>query len=100
MLPNASALAAAGLTVEQLPRLDVARLQAVATAAGGDLALAGTLIWAEKPLHWNADWRLAWQGTTYRWRITSVTFDDGFRVAMAGAAQILSGHGKPKGSFK
>jgi hypothetical protein len=96
VLPSTAALAGAGLTVEQLPGAHVARLQAVASTAGGDLALVGTLVFVERSLRWRADWRLAWQGTTYRWRITSITFDDAFRQAMAGAAQILSGHGKPK----
>jgi hypothetical protein len=95
-LPSASALTVAGLTVVQLPGADFARLQAVANATGGDLALVGTLVFVEKSLRWSADWRLGWQGTTYRWRITGATFDGVFRQAMAGAAQILSGHGKPK----
>jgi len=96
VLPSTRALAIAGLTVEQLPGADFSRLQAVADATGGDVALVGTLVFVEKSLRWSADWRLAWQGTTYRWRITSTTFDDAFRQAMTGAAQILSGHGKPK----
>jgi hypothetical protein len=94
VLPSASLLA--GLDVEQLSGVDLSRLQALAEAAGGDLALVGTLVFVEKSLRWSADWRLAWQGTTVRWRITSVTFDDAFRRAMAGAAQVLSGHGRPK----
>jgi uncharacterized protein len=96
VLPSASAFAAAGLTVKQLPGVDLARLQAVANATGGDLALVGTLVFVDKLLRWSADWRLGWQGTTYRWRIANVTFDGVFRQAMADTAQILSGHGKPK----
>ncbi len=96
-LPSASTFTIAGLTFEELPSADYSRLQAGASATGGDLALVGTLVWMEKKLRWSADWRLAWRGTTYHWRITSVTFDESFRDAMAGAAQILSGHGKPKG---
>ena len=95
MLPAASALAGAGLTFAQLPAAEPARLDAAAKASGGDMALAGQLVWVERSLGWTADWRLAWQGTTYRWRIKGVSFDDAFRNAMEGAEQILSGHGKP-----
>jgi hypothetical protein len=99
-LPSAGAFAVAGLTVEQLPGADFPRVQAVANAIGAELALVGMLVFVEKSLRWSADWRLDRQGTTYRWRTTSITFDDAFRNAMAGAAQILSGHGKPKGNVK
>jgi hypothetical protein len=35
-------------------------------------------------------------GQMYRWQIRGVSFDEAFRNAMAGAAQILSGHGLPR----
>jgi hypothetical protein len=94
VLPSASALT--NLTFEQLRDAEFSRLDAVAQATGGDTTLAGQLVFMEKSLRWNARWRLAWQGTTYRWGFTRVTFDDAFRDALGGAAQILSGHGKPK----
>jgi hypothetical protein len=96
-LPSASALAAAGLDFARLPQADMARLDALARQSGGDLALAGRLVWEDRTLGWTADWRLAWQGATHRWRIAGASFDDAFRNAMEGALQILSGHGKPKG---
>ena len=34
-------------------------------------------------------------GKTYRWQVRGVSFDEAFRVAMGGAAQILSGNGQP-----
>ncbi|TIW55589.1 MAG: DUF2066 domain-containing protein, partial [Mesorhizobium sp.] len=34
-------------------------------------------------------------GKTYRWQVRGVSFDEAFRVAMRGAAQVLSGNGQP-----
>jgi uncharacterized protein len=53
------------------------------------------MLWSEEALGWVAEWRLAAAGKTYRWQIRGVSFDDAFRNAMAGAAQVLSGHGQP-----
>ena len=69
--------------------LDLPRLAAAARTIGGDLALAGNLVWNEEALGWVADWRLGEGGKIYRWQIRGVGFDDAFRNAMAGAAQIL-----------
>jgi hypothetical protein len=38
---------------------------------------------------------MAWHGATYQWQTRSISFDEGFRAALAGAAQVLSGHGRP-----
>jgi len=46
-------------------------------------------------MSWVADWRLRSADATYQWQVRSVTFDDGFRKALGGAAQILSGNGQP-----
>jgi hypothetical protein len=94
-LPDEAALAAAGLSYPTLQALDLASLDARARAFGGDLALAGDLVWSETALGWVADWRMDGQGKSYRWQIRGVSFDDAFRSAMSGAAQILSGNGGP-----
>jgi hypothetical protein len=94
-LPDQAALAAAGLSYPTLQAIDPGRLYATARAIGGDLALAGNLLWSEQALGWIADWRLGTRGKSYRWQIRGVGFDDAFRRAMSGAAQILSGHGQP-----
>jgi hypothetical protein len=94
-LPDRAALAAAGLSYSALQATDLGRLDAVARAIGGDLALAGTLVWSEQALGWIADWRMQAGDQSYRWQIRGVGFDDAFRSAMSGAAQILSGHGEP-----
>jgi hypothetical protein len=94
-LPSEAALAKAGLSYQDLPAPDLPRLDATARAIGGDLALAGNMDWNEQALGWVADWRLGSRGESYGWQIRGVGFDDAFRNAMAGAAQILSGHGRP-----
>jgi hypothetical protein len=94
-LPDQAALVKAGLSYESLSTIDLRRLDAAARTMGGDLALGGSMLWSEEALGWIADWSLGAQGKSYRWRIRGVSFDDAFRNAMAGAAQILSGHGPP-----
>ncbi|OBQ61366.1 DUF2066 domain-containing protein [Mesorhizobium erdmanii] len=74
---------------------DMARLDPLAKQAGGAQALAGNMVWSDKELGWIADWRLADNGKTYRWQVRGVSFDEAFRVAIRGAAQILSGNGQP-----
>lgn len=71
-------------------------LDASARANGGDVGLRGTMAWRDDALGWICDWMLASGGKTYRWQEKGVGFDDAFRNAMRGAAQILSGHGQPK----
>jgi hypothetical protein len=84
-----------GLGEKALSGADMARLDKLAKKAGAARALAGSIVWSEKELGWVADWRLADHGKTYRWQARGVSFDEAFRVAIRGAAQILSGHGQP-----
>ena len=44
---------------------------------------------------WIAEWRLNAAGQIYAWRVSGVSFDDAFRNALRGAAQVLSGNGQP-----
>ena len=95
-LPSQSALAAAGLNVGTLPEADAQKLDAAARSAGGAVALSGSLVWSDKALGWIANWRLGAEGRVYRWQIRGVSFDDAFRNALYGAAQVLSGNGAPQ----
>jgi uncharacterized protein len=95
-LPVQAALSEAGLSYQKLAAAESSSLAAIARTMGGDLPLIGTMVWSDEALGWIADWRLGAQGKSYRWRIRGVSFDDAFRNAMAGAAQILSGHGQPR----
>ncbi len=95
VLPDEAVVAGIGLNFETLPSANLQSLDAAAKKIGGDLALAGRMVFHEKALHWTADWRLSAPGKTFKWQDRSVTFDEAFRNAMGGAAQILSGHGQP-----
>jgi hypothetical protein len=97
-VPDTTGLAAAEATVSRLATIDPAMLDAAAKAAGGDQALVGRLLWSDPARGWIAEWRLAHESKLYRWQVRGVSFDDAFRNGMRGAAQILSGHGRPKGS--
>lgn len=96
VVPTRAALAEAGLTERTLPSAEPAQLDGVAKTAGADVALAGRLIWSDAARGWVAEWRMASARKTFAWRIRGVSFDDAFRHAMRGAAQILSGNGQPK----
>jgi hypothetical protein len=87
MLPT-EAMAGAGFP-------EAPTLPALVEAAGADVAVSGTLAWSEADLGWEADWRLEVDGAPYSWHAHRVSFDDAFRTAVGGAAQILSGHGAP-----
>jgi len=93
--PAASLLSGAGLDDKTLRNADLATLDQLAKKAGADQALAGSIVWSDKELGWIADWRLAMGGKTYAWQVRGVSFDEAFRVAMRGAAQVLSGNGPP-----
>ena len=92
VLPGQAALNEAGLTFESLAAARIRDLEKLASASGGNLPLLGRLVWSKGTLGWMAEWRLAWNGRTYHWWIRDVNFDDAFRSAMRGAAQIVSGN--------
>ena len=95
ILPTAEVLDRSGLSAEGLHAASSADLEKLASANEGDLALVGSIVWNSGMLGWKADWLLYAKGTPHEWQIQDVNFDDAFRSAMRGAAQILSGHGEP-----
>ena len=95
-LPEERALKTRGLSFETLSSAKAADLKSLAGANKDEVPLAGRLVWSKGTLGWKADWQLAWGGKTYQWTIKDVNFDDAFRSAVRGAAQILSGHGAPR----
>jgi hypothetical protein len=94
-LPDSAALVAAGITEETLPTADPELLDKLAKAAGSDYALIGSLVWSDEDLGWIANWTIASKGQSYNWEIRGVSFDDAFRNAIRGVAQVLSGNGNP-----
>lgn len=95
IVPGEDLLQRAGLTVDSLPQATPATLQALIDSSVGQRPLAGTLTWSREKLGWLSRWRLTHQGTDYQWGADGGNFDAAFRVAVGGAAKILSGNGTP-----
>lgn len=96
MLPPEDVLVDLGSSVWEAPAAYLPPLTVTARMRGSDAAIAGTLVWSDAALGWIAQWYLRANGTTHQWHVRGVSFDEAFRVAMRGSAQILSGHGRPE----
>ena len=96
VLPDAKAVAARHLTVERLDGRAPPGLEAAAHAAGGEIALSGTLVWRERLPGWVGQWHLEKGRRVSNWQVRAASFDAAFRNAVGGAMQILSGHGAPR----
>jgi hypothetical protein len=94
-LPSSAEIDAAGLTEATLAAADQATLEEIAARSGGAYALIGSLTWNAAELGWIADWKIRFEGKAYAWQIRGVSFDDAFRNAIRGTAQVLSGNGNP-----
>ena len=95
ILPDMKTLASLHNELKKSHRVENSTFEAVAQQAGGDLALLGNLRWSDAALGWIATWSLTYDGANHEWSVRGVSFDEAFRVAMRGAAQILSGNGAP-----
>lgn len=93
-LPTQAEMTKAALTTTRFLKVDIAKLNQSAKADGGT-ALTGSMVWSDEALGWVVDWQLSAEAKTYQWQVRGVGFDDAFRNGMAGAVQILSGHGQP-----
>ncbi|RUU74457.1 DUF2066 domain-containing protein [Mesorhizobium sp. M7A.F.Ca.MR.362.00.0.0] len=94
--PTAAQLSQTGLDDQALRNAEMTKLDTLAKKAGANQALSGSLVWSDKELGWIAYWQLKAGDETYRWQVRGVNFDEAFRVAIRGAAQILSGNGQPE----
>jgi hypothetical protein len=95
VLPDVAALAKSGINAVELAKVRSSTLAARAAEQGGELALVGRLEWDDQELGWATEWQMEWQGRPHRWQFRGVTFDEAFRRAIGGAAQILSNNGDP-----
>jgi hypothetical protein len=95
VLPSEAALAKAGISSAELAKQPPSTLASRAAVQGGEVALVGRLVWDDKALGWITEWRMEWQDRPHRWQLRAVTFDEAFRRAIGGAAQILSANGDP-----
>jgi uncharacterized protein len=91
-LPSTTLLGAEHVSYGRLAAMAAPRLAALAQESGGEVALAGTLVWTEAARGWTARWRLFWHDREHRWQISGVSFDDAFRNGIDRAVSILSGH--------
>ena len=96
VLPNEAALDSAGLTFDTVKTAPLGTLDAAAASLGAEVALAGAMAFSDKDLGWSVEWRMPWKGQLFRWHVKGVSYDEAFRNALRGAAQILSGHGTPE----
>ena len=96
VFPTEAELTARGWTVKTLDTVKPADADALARADGAQAAGAGRIVFNEKALGWIVNWRMAYAGKTYAWKTRGVNFDAAFRHALAGAAQVMAGRGKPK----
>ncbi|CAN7535120.1 DUF2066 domain-containing protein [Mesorhizobium amorphae] len=95
VIPNKATLAKAGLIFEEVRAISPELLGSTAASIGSRQLLAGSIVWSDKEFGWIADWRLKAGDDIYTWQVRGVSFDEAFRVAMRGAAQVLSGNGQP-----
>ncbi|QKC84351.1 DUF2066 domain-containing protein [Mesorhizobium sp. NZP2077] len=97
VIPDKATLTKGGFIFEEVRAMATSPelLGGDARTLGGRPLLFGNIQWRDKDLGWTVDWWLAIDGKTYDWQIRGVSFDEAFRVAIKGAAQILSGNGQP-----
>ena len=95
VLPSVAGLAKSGISGAELTKVPSSTLASGAAEQGGEVALVGRLVWDDAELGWATEWQMEWQGQPHRWQLRGVTFDEAFRRAIGGAAQILSGNGDP-----
>jgi uncharacterized protein len=94
--PTLAQLGARGYTPKTVVDAEPADLATIARADGGDVAVAGRMVFSEQTLGWVTSWRMVYQGKAYGWGERGVNFDQAFRNALFGAAQIVTGHGAPQ----
>ena len=96
VLPSQAAMASLDLNAAKLETTPPAKLAPVTAQQGGEAVLVGRLVWDDQQPGWATQWRMEWQGQPHQWPVRAVTFDEVFRQAIGGAAQILSGNGDPR----
>jgi hypothetical protein len=96
ILPAEADLSARGWTVKTLDAVKPTEAETLARAEGGGAAVAGHIVFNETALGWIVKWRMTYGGKTYRWATRGVNFDAAFRHALAGAAQVMAGRGRPR----
>jgi uncharacterized protein len=93
-LPSVADLQVNQINIDTAEITPADRLSRVAELSDSELPLVGDLRWSDVALGWVASWKFEANGR-YRWSVSGVNYDEGFRNAVRGAARVLSGNGKP-----
>jgi uncharacterized protein len=94
-LPSVADLQVNQINIDTAEITPADRLLRVAELSDSELPLVGDLRWSDVALGWVASWKFEANGRRYRWSVSGVNYDEGFRNAVRGAARVLSGNGKP-----
>jgi hypothetical protein len=93
VLPAVAGLAKSGIGDAELTKVPFSTLASRAAEEGGEVTLVGRLVWNDQQFGRASERQMEWQGRPHRWQFCGVTFDEAFRRAIGGAAQILSDNG-------
>jgi uncharacterized protein len=94
-LPRIATLQSERIDLDTAAAIPADRLLGIAKASDSDLPLVGELRWSDAALGWVATWTVETNQRRFRWSVSGVNYDEAFRNAVRGAAQVLSGNGKP-----
>jgi uncharacterized protein len=94
-LPSVAILQDNQINIDTAESIPADRLLKVAALSDSELPLVGELRWSDAALGWVANWKLAVNGRRHRWSVSGVNYDEAFRNAVRGTAQVLSGNGGP-----
>lgn len=96
VFPSRALIETEVLSIASLRSPDIAGLAAAARRAGGDTALVGHMEFSDEERGWVCRWSVpSTSGGSHDWGIRGVNFDEAFRHAVRGTAQILSDNGRP-----
>ncbi|HET9686866.1 MAG TPA: DUF2066 domain-containing protein [Pseudolabrys sp.] len=94
-LPSVATLQSNQIGIETAAITPGDRLLRIAELSDSELSLVGDLRWSDAALGWIATWSLEASGQRHPWSVSGVNYDEAFRNAVRGAAQVLSGNGEP-----
>jgi uncharacterized protein len=95
LLPSGENLGKAKLEPAGLFAASQQTLEELKWNSKGDTVLMGSITWKSGMAGWHGEWSFTDANIVHRWTLKDVNFDEAFRSAMRGEAQILSGRGEP-----
>lgn len=95
VLPRDEMLKALELEPANLSSASQQTLEKLKYDSDADVVITGSITWKSGMAGWQAEWSFTNANNMQHWTVKDVNFDEAFRRAMWGEAQILSGHGEP-----